>query len=280
MNIFLLQLILIWISKILVSSSCSSGNWRLKTKPALVEMAVLHCKTKGALVAAAIGANVTAFFFWQLISRKWKYEPICQFKLSVLLCILCKCNCRRSISHCKSATQFAPQKCVSLITEKFPKEEGVQWPTSMTHFAKVTYLRPPTRLFHSPTLRRLGLCCDRSKSPRGRDVEQSSPRPDWIQNRQAHPGGRSQKLPPEAEQIRVCDSSSDPHGPLIANPSGCLKSMWASHVTSRVKVCLYNEIRTHQPILFLHPPWLVSPAAILSTAMTYKLWNLTPADLT
>ena len=80
--------------------------------------------------------------------------------------------------------------------------------------------------------------------------------------------------------IRVCDSSSDPHGPLIANPSGCLKSMWASHVTSRVKVCLYNEIRTHQPILFLYPSRLVSPAAILSTAMTYKLRNLTPADLT
>ena len=126
-------------------------------------MAVVYCKTKGALVAAA--ANVTTFFFWQLISRKWKYEPIRQFKLSVLLCILCKCNCRRSISHCKSATQFAPQKWVSLITEKFPKEEGGQWPTSLTHFAKVTYLRPPTRLFHSPTLRRLGLCCDRSKSP-------------------------------------------------------------------------------------------------------------------
>ena len=143
--------------------------------------------------------------FWQLISsilisRKWEYEPIRQFKLSVLLCILCKCNCRRSSSHCKSVTQFAPQKCVSLITEKFPNEEGGQWPASVTHFAKVTYLRPPTRLFHSPTLRGLGLCCDRSKPPRGRDVEQSSPRPDWIQNRQAHPGGRSQKLPPEAEQ--------------------------------------------------------------------------------
>ena len=129
-------------------------------------MVVLHCKTKwGASVAA--GANVTTGF-WQLISSmfiswKWEYEPIRQFKLSVLLCILCKCNCRRSSSHCKSVTQFAPQKCVSLITEKFPNEEGGQWPTSLTHFAKVTYLRPPTRLFHSPTLRRLGLCCDRSK---------------------------------------------------------------------------------------------------------------------
>ena len=151
----------------------------------------------GASVAA--GANVTKVF-WQLISRKWEYEPIRQFELSVLLCILCKCNCRRNSSHCKSATQFAPQKYVSLITEKFPKEEGGQWPTSVTHFAKVTYLRPPTRLFHSPTLRRLGLCCDRSKPPRGIDVEQSSPRPDWIQNSQAHPAGRSQKLPPEAEQ--------------------------------------------------------------------------------
>ena len=68
--------------------------------------------------------------------------------------------------------------------------------------------------------------------------------------------------------IRVCDSSSGLHGPLIANPSGCLKTMWASHVTSRVKVCLYNEIRTHQPILFPHRSRLVSPAAILSTAMT------------
>ena len=155
--------------------------------------------------------------FWQLIPRKWKYEPICQFKLSVLLCILCKCNCRRSISQCKSATQFAPQKYVSLITEKFPKEEGGQWPTSVTHFAKVTYLRPPpTRLFHSPTLRRLGLCCDRSEPPRGRDVEQSSPRPDWIQNRQAHPGGRSQKLPPEAEQTR-----SDASVLWCQNPGEC-----------------------------------------------------------
>ena len=156
-----------------------------------------HCWQLGASVAA--GANVTKVF-WQLISRKWEYEPIRQFELSVLLCILCKCNCRRNSSHCKSATQFAPQKYVSLITEKFPKEEGGQWPTSVTHFAKVTYLRPPTRLFHSPTLRRLGLCCDRSKPPRGIDVEQSSPRPDWIQNSQAHPAGRSQKLPPEAEQ--------------------------------------------------------------------------------
>ena len=134
------------------------------------------------------------------ISRKWEYEPIRQIKLSVLLFILCKCNCRRHRSHCMSATHFAPQKCASLITEKFPNEEGGRWPTSVTHFAKVTYLRPPTRLFHSSTLRRLGLCSDRPKPPRCRDVEQSSPRPDWIQNRQAHPGGRSQKLPPEAEQ--------------------------------------------------------------------------------
>ena len=80
--------------------------------------------------------------------------------------------------------------------------------------------------------------------------------------------------------IHVCDSSSSPHGPPIASPSGCLRTMWALHVTPRVKVCLYNEIRTHQPILFLHPSRLVSPAAILSTAMTYKLRNLTPADLT
>ena len=166
-------------------------------------MAVLHCKTK---LVERVGTELRVQM-WQrqlissmFISRKWEFDPIRQFKLSVLLCILCKCNCRRSSSHCKSATQFAPQKCFSLITEKFPKEEGGQWPTSVTHFAKVTYLRPRTRLFHSPTLRRLGLCCDRSKPPRGRDVEQFSPRPDWIQNRQAHPGGRSQKLPPEAEQ--------------------------------------------------------------------------------
>ena len=115
------------------------------------------------------------------ISQKWEYEPIRQFKLSVLLCILCKCNCRRSSAHCKSATQFAPQKCVSLITQKFPKEEGGQWPTSVTHFAKVTYLRPRTRLFHSPTL-----CADSGSaaiglSTRGKNMEQSSPRPDWIQ---------------------------------------------------------------------------------------------------
>ena len=164
------------------------------------------------------------------ISRKWEYASIRQFKLCVLLCILCKCNCRRSSSHCKSVTQFAPQKCVSLITEKFPNEEGDQWPTSVTHFAKVTYLRPPTRLFHSPTLRRLGLGCDRSKPPRGRDVEQSSPRPDWIQNRQAHPGGRSQKLPPEAEQILT----------IQAEP-WWRASIWRSHRKVVIKQCSYHN---------------------------------------
>ena len=145
-------------------------RFMVKTKPALVEMAVLHCKTKLVKRVGSCGCKCDDGIFWQLISsmfisRKWEYEPIGQFRLSVLLCILCKCNCRRSSSHCKSATRFAPQKWVSLITEKFPKEEGGQWPTSLTHFAKVTYLRPPTRLFHSPTLRRLGLCCDRSKPP-------------------------------------------------------------------------------------------------------------------
>ena len=187
-------------------------------------MVVLHCKT----MPAGARANVTTGF-WQLISsmfisRKWEYEPIRQFKLSVLLCILCKCNCGRSSSHCKSATQFAPQKCISLITEKFPKEEGGQWPTSVTHFAKMTYLRPPTRLFHSPSLRRLGLWRDRSKHPWGRDVEQSSPRPDWIQNRQAHPGGRSQKLPPEAEQQDATLASSGVKIPVNVKMSASMGS--------------------------------------------------------
>ena len=158
-------------------------------------MSVLHCKTKGALVAAAIGANVTTLLTTDITKVKiWTNTPIqvvCAFMYLVAR--------RRSVSHYKSATQFAPQ--------------GGQWPTSVTHFAKVTYLRPPTRLFHSPTLRRLVFWCDRSKSPRGRDVEQSSPRPDWIQNRQAHPGGRSQKLPPEAEQSdfqrKVFDNESN-----------------------------------------------------------------------
>ena len=176
-------------------------------------MAVLHCKTK---LVERVGTELRVQMWRRqlissmFISRKWEYEPIRQFKLSVPLCILCKCNCRRSCSHCKSATQFAPQKCVSLITEKFPKEEGGQWPTSVTHFAKMTYLRPRTRLFHSPTLRRLGLCCDRSLSPRGRDVEQSSPRPDWNQNKQAHPGGRSQKLPSEAAQLAMAKRANQP----------------------------------------------------------------------
>ena len=79
--------------------------------------------------------------------------------------------------------------------------------------------------------------------------------------------------------IRVCDSSSGLHGPLIANPSGCLKTMWASHVTSRVKVCLYNEIRTHQPILFPHR----FPAGVSGCHFVngYDLQtDLTPADLT
>ena len=106
-------------------------------------MAVLHSKTK---LWERVGTELRVQM-WQrqlissmFISRKWEYNPIRQFKLSALLCILCKCNCRRSSSHCKSATQFAPQKCFSLITEKFPKEEGGQWPTWVTHFAKVTYL--------------------------------------------------------------------------------------------------------------------------------------------
>ena len=135
MIIFLLQLILIWISKYSCpalalaaiggkNKACSGGNvgTTLQNK-GCVGSCGNRCKCDD--------------FFWQLISRKWKYEPIRQSKLSVLLCILCKCNCRRSILHYKSATQFAPQ--------------GGQWPTSVTHFAKVTYLRPPpTRLFHSP----------------------------------------------------------------------------------------------------------------------------------
>ena len=122
-----------------------------------------------ASVLWAAGLNVTTTTHKLYVHiTKWEYEPLRQFKLSVLLCILCKCNCRRRTgsSHSKSATQFAPQKRVSLITEKFPKEEGGQWPTSVSHFAKVTYLRPRTRLFNSPTLRRLGLCCDRSKPPK------------------------------------------------------------------------------------------------------------------
>ena len=172
---FLLQLILhtIWISKILVSSSCSSDDWWWKQSLLWWTWRYYIAKQSLGRVGDCGCKCDDFFFFWQLVSfmfilRKWEYEPIRQFKLSVLLCILCKCNCRRSSSHCKSSTQFAPQKCVPLITEKFPKEEGGQWPTSVTHFAKVTYLRPRTRLFHSPTLRRLGLCCDRSKPPRQR----------------------------------------------------------------------------------------------------------------
>ena len=49
-------------------------------------------------------------------------------------CCSCKCNCRKSSSHCKSAMQFASQKYVSLITEKFLKKEAandlLQWPNS------------------------------------------------------------------------------------------------------------------------------------------------------
>ena len=120
----------------------------------------------------------------------------------MLLCILCKCNCRRRSSQCKSATQFAPQKCVSLITEKFLKKKAandlLQWPTSLKWhiFAHVLdcSIVPPCAVWGSAAI---GL------SPRGRDVDQSSPRPDWNQNRQAHPGGRSQKLPPEAEQTEL-----------------------------------------------------------------------------
>ena len=131
-------------------------------------MVVLHCKTNGALVAAAImmGANVTTFL---TTHTNMPIQVIC----------LCKCNCRRSISHCKSATQSAPQKCVSLlITEA--ANDLLQWPTSpkwhiFAHHLLDCSIAPPCA--------DLGLCCDRSKPPRGRDVEQSSPRPDWIQNR-------------------------------------------------------------------------------------------------
>ena len=145
------------------NKACSGGNGGT----------TLQNKAWGASIAA--GANVTTVFLTthklyihitkEGIWTNTTIQVICAF---ILVCILCTCNCRRSRSHCKSATQFAPQKCVSLITEKFPKEEGGQWPTSVTHFAKVTYLRPRTRLFHSPSLRRLGLCCDRSKPPRQR----------------------------------------------------------------------------------------------------------------
>ena len=160
-----------------------------------------------------------------------------QYVNSSYQCFYVSC-CRRNSSHCKSATQFAPQKYVSLITEKFPKEEGGQWPTSVTHFAKVTYLRPPTRLFHSPTLRRLGLCCDRSKPPRGIDVEQSSPRPDWIQNSQAHPAGRSQKLPPEAEQWRqACVTTHSM--PITGTVYGKFQQSLMSKATLQPYVCRF-----------------------------------------
>ena len=153
--IFFLQLILKWISKyscpalalaaiVGKDKACSGGNNGGTT---------LQNKAWSPSVAA--GANVTADCFTThklyVHIMMWEYEPIRQFKLSVLLCILCKCNCRRLSSHCITVTQFAPQKYVSLITDKFPKEEEGQWPTSVTHFAELTYLRPRTRLFQSPT---------------------------------------------------------------------------------------------------------------------------------
>ena len=170
MNIFFLQLILIWISKyscptLALAAICGKN----KACSGGAGGTTLQNKACGTRRYWAAGANVTTTTHKLYVHiTKWEYEPIRQFKLSVLLCILCKCNCRRRSSHCKSATQFAPQKCISLITDKFPKEEGGRWPTSVTHFGKVTYLRPRTRLFHSATLRRLGLCCDRSKPPRQR----------------------------------------------------------------------------------------------------------------
>ena len=74
-----------------------------------------------------------------------------------------------AVRTAKSATHFALQKCVSSSPGKFP-EEGNQWPTSVTHFAEVAYLRPRT---------------------------------DQLQNRQAQPDRQSQKLPPEAKQIGI-----------------------------------------------------------------------------
>ena len=57
------------------------------------------------------------------------FQGICVFVI-YLVYILCKCNCRKSSSHCK----FALQNCASLSTEKFPKQKAasdtLQWPAS------------------------------------------------------------------------------------------------------------------------------------------------------
>ena len=47
--------------------------------------------------------------------------------------------------------------------------------------------------------------------------------------------------------ICVCDPSSSLHGALIAIPSGYLKTMCALHVTSEIKICIYNE--SHSKLL-------------------------------
>ena len=77
------------------------------------------------------------------------------------------------------------RKCASIkLPRNFLKKKAandlLQWPTSpkwhiFAHHLLDCSIAPPCA--------DLGLCCDRSKPPRGRDVEQSSPRPDWIQNR-------------------------------------------------------------------------------------------------
>ena len=71
----------------------------------------------------------------------------------------------RSAESCRARNPGVPACFVRRRNGGRQRNQPSQWPTSVTHFAKVTYLRPPTRLFYSPTLRRLGLCCDRSKPP-------------------------------------------------------------------------------------------------------------------
>ena len=97
-------------------------------------MVVLHCKTKGALVAAAMGANVTTFFFDNSYHESGNMN---QYANSSYLCFYVSCvnviveeafrtaKVRRS-SHHKSASLLSP---INFLKKK-AANDLLQWPTS------------------------------------------------------------------------------------------------------------------------------------------------------
>ena len=145
--------------------------------------AVLHCKTK---FVGRVGTELRVqMWLRQLISSMFISRS--GNTNSSYMCFYVSCvnvivedavrtaKVRRS-SHRKSTSLKSPRN----FLKKKAANDLLQWPTSpkwhiFAHHLLDCSIAPPCA--------DLGLCCDRSKPPRGRDVEQSSPRPDWIQNR-------------------------------------------------------------------------------------------------